>query len=128
MQKVSFSILVIICFLSIFSCSPKINTEEKKEIGVEKTWSFEGCQITKIKIEMESDPIFIAKCDGIATQTITKNERVSNGKTTTTRQKTTITTNTFMDGLEQKCLDLENSKVKALEKLTKEEKEILGLK
>ena len=107
MKNLSFILLPVL----LSGCSGYKETTEDKLSNVS------GCDISKVRIKGEEHPIYIAKCKGVVTTT---SFYTTGGKAPTTVGVATVTV------VQQEQEEL-SKKQAALEKLSDEEKKLLGL-
>lgn len=120
--------LLIICVaaIALSACSSRTDEQAKAMLSnpdINNVGTFDGCEVKYVDRGYNSYSFYIARCGN--TTTATRNYTEQQGKTTVNRRSTVITQ-------EIEKLEAEKAaavaKEKALEKLSPEEKKLLGIK
>jgi hypothetical protein len=125
-EIISICALLIVTALGLTACGGRTDEQAKAMLSnpdVNDVGTFEGCEVKFIDRGYHAYSFYIARCGN--TTTTTRNYTVQSGKTTVNRRSTVIAE-------EIQKLEAEKAaavtKEKALEKLSPEEKALLGVK
>jgi hypothetical protein len=119
----------VICILAavlLVGCNQRTDEQAKAMLSnpdINDMGTFDGCEVKFVDRGYHNYSFYIARCGN--TSTLTRNYTEQSGKTTVNRRSTTIAQE--IDRLEaEKAAAV--AKERALEKLTPEEKKVLGIK